>query len=314
MRTEPSVAAKEPTRLVRCDFGVRGIPWAQLSRSAGAATIALVLVFASCAPALERDPGLTLAFGAVNWLAFLLVAFGSTTFAPLWRAARTRVWVDEGGLRLEQSGRRTYWPRDIVGGGKVEHQVALGGAALVLQDTTDRPFLKVGLFGGGPRRQAAELAQAVLVLVTENRAARAPIPPALERRGREVADWVRTLGELGSRVANQAPGFRSQSLDVDALLAVLEDRRLGAEPRAAAAYLLLRTERPALAERVHACLGPATPPLMTVLCELAARGHASDGGEPLREALEWLDADDRAALAELSADGPSDKRPAAPAR
>lgn len=294
----------QPRPLVRCDFGVRAVPWGLFVAPSVAGAFAAMLFVGSCPPVLEGDPEGAYVLG-VFFLAVVALAFAVTAVRPLLLAARTRAILDEGGVRLTHKGARAYWGLEVIRRGIIEKRVAYGGPALQLQDRTDRPFLDAPLYGAKPQAQAqqlvAALAERTSAGTTQLDGALAP----LRRSGRLVDEWLRDLAHEAQRAAKSSAGFRSHALDVDALLEATEDPRFVADDRAAAAYLLLSTGQPELVDRVRRALSESSPPIMTAVCGAASLEQPVVERKQWSASLAYLDRDDRDAVAALREASPA---------
>lgn len=290
-------------RLVKCDFGVRSIPWPLAGGPLTAGLIAGFLTVASCSPA----GGDSIVMGVFVGFCVMVLAFLVTAVPPLRLAWGTRVAVDQGGLRIVRFGQASYWPMRTLSEGRVAREIAYGGLALTVMDRTGRPIVKAPLFGRSPRMQAISVAEAIDAGVARgSRELDGPLA-RLRRNGRMVEDWLRELSEEAERLTARGSGFRGQALDTDALVEVVEDVRFRADDRAAAAYLLLATGSPELAARVLEPLNAATPPIMLAM----ARAATGDVDETVRaldaDVWDYLDREDRGALSAVTSQSISPK-------
>jgi hypothetical protein len=158
------------------------MPAGVLSRALGVAAGSTGLFWVSC-----DGPGLPY---AAAWFGVMFLFILAVLLGPaLVKAARARVGLDEGGVRCKMGGYSTYYPFDLVGLGSLGANTS-GIPCLILEDRTDRPFLKVPLLDQGAQASA----RAFIAEYERRRLERpAEVPRTaslLQRNGRRIQEWI----------------------------------------------------------------------------------------------------------------------------
>jgi hypothetical protein len=278
-----------PRPLVAAPLHAIGFPWRVLGQSFGFAFLGAMVVAASCAPMFDKGSwGDAIALFVVFWLlcAWILAA------DAVRRARSTSAVVDEGGVRCQLGELRNYWPFALVGRGAIEG----GGVtlrALVLEDKTGRPFLRMPIF----RRAVEEDARALLDAYEARRTDAPPALPAVaasvERQGRPIAAWQLALDTLVKGGDDAA--YRGRVVDFEGLADVAADTRQPPELRAGAAYAVLAGAPEEIKATVRARIGESAPPIVLLMATLAASSDARLAAD-LEKAAPYLEEDERAAL------------------
>jgi hypothetical protein len=249
---------------------------------------AITLYFANSMMAAEG--GLGFAFGM---FVVLLVVFTPTLLGGVvQKSLRTSLALDDGGMRLALRGTRAHWPYSILGSAKVRLS-SFGTDALVISDRTDRVVVEIPLLNPAAAASAHEVVRRFEELHASALASTPAERDELVRRGLALDEWCLALDELAR--LPEHPGFRERFLDRNELAEILAAPGARPEQRAAAAYVMLRSDEPHR-ETALSLLGPASPPLVLALAERAA----SELPVPARareDARDYLDQDDRQALA-----------------
>jgi hypothetical protein len=247
----------DSSRLETCAFGVRGVPLEPLSGAVGMGVLmAAIFGFGFTSFRTAVFVGLSIAVAS-----FLIVAT-----QPMWAAARTRMWVDEAGIRWEYRNVRSYWPFELLGRCSIDRQI-WGGEALVIFDRTDRKALSVPLFGDGPKEQALALASVVNTRIAQALPTPEPLQPLL-RRGRLTTPWLRALDEIASKISGGGD-YRSVSIDAGMLRKAFRNKDLSPDCRAAAGYVLIILKDREAEEQVRAGLNEASAPTVLFLAHAA---------------------------------------------
>jgi hypothetical protein len=236
---------------------------------------------------LGQEGGLAFALGMFVFFSLVLtpVLLGTLVL----KSVRTRVALDDGGMRLALRGSRGHWSYSVLGSAELRLS-SFGTDALVVSDRTGRTVVEVPALNAAARESAKIVAQLIHDGCSATRAWTRPPSEELARRGLSLAQWCRALDELAELPEN--PGFRDRALDRDELCELSSSSGAPIEQRAAASYVLLRSGG---AHRLRALaeLGPAAPPLLVALAQRAAAGELPISAAALAEAVAFLDEDDR---------------------
>lgn len=272
--------------LVRCDFGIRGIPLEPIGASLFLGFCATVF-FAGVTGTgrLLREPSGIVAAG-VAWAGVSIVSFFSIAGRAMLEARSVRMSVDDGGIRWADGGTGSYWSFDLLGRCGLERQHH-GGPSLVVLDRTGRKALSCAVFGSAAKREALAAADAVGQRVSAGR----PVPERLiplARRGQLIQAWAQSLDRIAAEL-DRGSGYRSVALDGDTVRAAFEDLALPADVRAAAAYVLIASSDDGDAELVKQAVGPASAPIVVRMVHIAGLELPA---AVVREASRFLDAPD----------------------
>jgi hypothetical protein len=197
------------------------------------------------------------------------------------RRAKVQVALDEGGLRCAWKTGKGYVPFEALADAQLRRS-PLGPAKLVL------------VAKGGDELALALAEDPVAVhreivarLVGE---VEAPETPPLAREARALETW---LDDVARRA--EAGGYRDPGVDLDALAAILANEHAGAEPRAAAAFVLVGAAGGEILRAVARTFAlHALPPLVLLAAWLAPGGEALVPREVVDEVKGYLSREDAA--------------------
>lgn len=284
------LAPAQARPLIHCLFGLRAPPWSGIISSVGAGfVISFVLLFAGARMVSGLGP--VLLAQPLLWALATTALFLVNVVPGMVRALRTRVYVDEAGLRIDQHGVRAYWPFGLIGEARVGHSFKYGAETLHIADATGRPVVEAPLFGKAAGREGQTVRDALAQ--RRSPAGRRLSGPAerLRRMGRGMTEWVSAL-QAESKTLRRSD-YRSETLTPELLLSVARGLEYDPDDRAAAACVLLAGGDPTIATEVLSMLCASSPPMLVCLCDLPG-GKRPEGQEALvREASEWLDGPDR---------------------
>lgn len=261
-RAAPLIAATAP--LIESGFGVRRVPWGDIFEALLSGSVVCLFFFCSCAGAVHSLRDLLLLASLA--LPAALIAFAVRSLPSMREAMRTRVAVDEGGVRFVARGITAYVPFDQLSGAHVDERSLRGPATLSVLDRTGRALLTVGLFGSEVEGEAALIASTIVGAVGKQR--RVAMPSPLQRHGRPLAAYREGLIAEARRLG-PATDYRDQGLDLDALAEEACDRSVHPDDRAALACFVCATLHSSARARVEASLGEATPPPVVLLSGIA---------------------------------------------
>jgi hypothetical protein len=210
------------------------------------------------------------------------------TWATARRAASARLVLDEGGLRVQQGGRRVYRRLEDLGYCCLRQTSAGGGESLVVRSREGE--LAVQLPARAPRVRAHAFAfmRAFNAARTQRNCV---VPPGGGRGAEGLEGWLAELEAALARARGAA--YRRVGLEHAHLQRTVVDRTCAAEARAAAAFLLVR--RGITQPVCRALSSPACPPLLVAFARMAGGCELVDDAR-LCGALPWLSGEDRAAV------------------
>jgi hypothetical protein len=176
--------------------------------------------------------------------------------AWLWAAQRSQ--LDEGGIRLNRLGgfKCAYLPFHEIS------EVSIDDTSVTARDSDGRSLATWNLPNLEERsRLYADLTERVLR--KEHHA-----PSDSSRNERSLEEWLGALDEMSS-LAERGP-YRGSGFAVEDNLEVVANPNAPVDARAAAAYLLLKSDNPSLIAQVGRIASAESPPLVLALCALAS--------------------------------------------
>jgi hypothetical protein len=185
---------------------------------------------------------------------------------PVHRALGVGIVLDEAGARLRLRRTRSYWPFALLSGASVEKR-KLATPRLVLSDRTGRAVVDVPLLNDAARASADRIVSELGARVAESQRSPEAVPAGLERDGRALDEWCAELDRI-ARLPDDGE-YRERTLDRRALLELGGEPGASVEVRAAALYVLLKSDEAEHRAAALAILGEASAPLVLALAERA---------------------------------------------
>lgn len=231
--------------------------WEELTVDAGFAVGCWMFFFFSCG--FVEDSWVN---QVLLYLMFFLFVALIWTGPPLWRARRSELVLDEGGVRLRVSALRMYVPYDLLLGGDLSW--AFGRRTFRLLDRNHRPLVGIPVLGPVLRR--ASVVGEELGRRASAGLHREDLPPRLRRRGQPLRSWASALQQEGK--SGSETRYRSDTPELALARGEVANPTVHPEDRAVMAALLLASGDPADEALVRRTLGPSSPPLLVGMIHL----------------------------------------------